>query len=85
MKKTLTRHELYNLVWSKPMSQLAADFELSDVGLKKICKSSYIPTPPLGYWAKLKSGKKAIKTSLPTLYPFQSQMVYLGGQKSRYG
>ena len=85
MKKTLTRQELYNLAWSKPMSQLATDFEISDVGLKKICKAAYIPTPTLGYWSKLKNGKKVSKSPLPTLHPFQSQMVYIGGQRTRYG
>ena len=57
MKKILSRQELYDLVWSKPMVQLAQDFELSDVGLKKICKAAYIPTPTLGYWAKKQNGK----------------------------
>lgn len=85
MQKTITRKELYELVWSRPMSQLAGDFEISDVGLKKICKAAYIPTPTLGYWSKLKNGKKVSKSPLPTLYPFQSQMVYIGGQRTRYG
>ena len=67
------------------MSELAKDFEMSDVGLKKICKAAYVPTPPLGYWAKLKNGKKVTKTTLPTLYPFQSQLVYFGTQRNRYG
>ena len=78
MSKTFTRKELYELVLSKPMSELAKVFEMSDVGLKKICKAAYIPTPPLGYWAKLKNGKKVVKTALPTLHPFQSQIVYFG-------
>ena len=84
--RTLTRQEMYDLVWSKPMTQLATEFELSDVGLKKICKAAQVPTPGLGYWAKLANGKKVVKTELPTLYPFQSQFVYIGGGNSaRYG
>ena len=85
MFKTLTRKELYALVWAKPMSDLAKEFEMSDVGLKKICKAVYVPTPPHCYWAKFKNGKKVAKTVLPTLYPFQSQMVYFGRQRNRYG
>ena len=85
MFKTLTRKELYALVWAKPMSDLAKGFEMSDVGLKKICKAAYVPTPPLCYWAKFKNGEKVAKTVLPTLYPFQSQMVYFGRQRNRYG
>lgn len=83
--KTLTRQEMYDLVWSKPMTQLAAEFELSDVGLRKICKAAKVPTPGIGYWAKLANGKTVIKTELPTLYPFQSQFVRIGGgSRGRY-
>jgi len=35
---TLTRQELYDFVWSTPMTKLAKDFGLSDVGLAKICE-----------------------------------------------
>lgn len=49
---TMTRDELYGLVWQTPMRTLAKRYGLSDVGLRKICKKHEIPTPPLGYWAK---------------------------------
>jgi hypothetical protein len=34
---TLTRAELYDLVWETPTSHLAKQFGLSDVGLAKTC------------------------------------------------
>lgn len=34
----LTREELYTQVWSTPMYALAQKYNLSDVGLAKICK-----------------------------------------------
>src|SRR3989304_3715302 len=55
--RTVTREELYDLVWSKPMSLLAKEFEISDVGLAKICKRMEIPRPPRGDWQKLKVGE----------------------------
>lgn len=61
----LPRKELYDLVWSKPMQQLAKEFDLSDVGLAKICKKHNIPRPERGYWAKLEYGKPVKKKSLP--------------------
>ena len=61
--KEYTRQELYDLVWSTPMVKLAKEFGLSDVGLRKICVKHGIPTPPLGYWAKLNFGKPAVKLS----------------------
>lgn len=47
------------------MSRLAASFGLSDVGLRKICVRHNIPTPKLGYWAKLMHGKPVDKPPLP--------------------
>lgn len=63
----LTRKELYDLVWSEPMTTICKRFGLSDNGLRKRCKSMNIPTPPLGYWAKLKYGKQV------TPLPFQQE------------
>ena len=54
----VTRRELYDLVWSKPITKLAETFGISDVGLAKICDRHRIPTPPRGYWAKKEVGKK---------------------------
>ena len=54
----LTRKELYGMVWSKSMVQLAKGFNLSDVGLAKICKKYNIPRPGPGYWAKREHGKQ---------------------------
>lgn len=51
------RQELYEDVWSKPMTALAEKYGLSDNGVRKRCKSLNIPIPHLGYWAKLKAGK----------------------------
>ncbi|MBW6400874.1 hypothetical protein KPL78_23645 [Roseomonas sp. HJA6] len=54
----LTRRELYDLVWAKPMMHVAAQFGVTGTGLAKICERYAIPTPPRGYWAKLQHGKK---------------------------
>jgi len=34
---TISREDLYQKVWETPMYKLAAEYGLSDVGLKKIC------------------------------------------------
>ena len=59
------RDELYNEVWSMPMSKLAKNYTISDVGLAKICKKMNIPVPPRGYWAKKSAGKKTVIIPLP--------------------
>lgn len=65
----IRRDELYEKVWKNPMYKLASDYGLSDVGLKKICKKLKVPTPPQGYWVRLKHGYKTKQTSLPKLKP----------------
>jgi hypothetical protein len=51
------RNKLYEEVWSEPMQKLAKKYNLSDVGLAKICKKLKIPLPGRGYWAKKAAGK----------------------------
>lgn len=65
LDKTLSREELYELVWNTPMVKLAKSLGLSDQGLAKKCKKHNIPRPPQGYWVKLEFGKHIEKTPLP--------------------
>jgi len=60
----LKRQELYEKVWSTPLTKLAESFNLSNNGLRKICIKLDIPLPPAGFWVKLKFGKKVEKTPL---------------------
>lgn len=62
----ISRRDLYNRVWSTPMSKLARELDISDVGLAKACRRHNIPRPPRGYWAKLAAGKALPKPALPT-------------------
>jgi hypothetical protein len=62
---TLSRKELYDLVWSEPMMRLARRYGISDVGLAKICRKCDIPRPPRGYWAKKQVGKAPRQNRLP--------------------
>ena len=62
---TLTRQELYDLVWENPLSKLAKKYNLSDNGLRKVCKKLDIPLPKNGYWQKIQYNKKVNKEKLP--------------------
>jgi len=65
--KDFTREELYELVWSQPISKLAKEFGLSDKGLTKRCIKHNIPTPPIGHWARVNSGQNPRKPKLPNI------------------
>ena len=55
---SLTRRQLYDLVWRKPVQAVAKEFGISDRGLGKLCERHGIPVPPRGYWARKASGQK---------------------------
>jgi hypothetical protein len=61
----MKRSELYEEVWSAPMTRLAKQLGISDVGLAKACRRHDVPAPPRGYWAKLAAGHKPPRTPLP--------------------
>ena len=65
--KIVKREELFKAVWERPMVHVARDYEISDVGLKKICKKMFIPTPGRGYWRRKEQGYKVIQSKLPKL------------------
>ena len=60
-----SRIELYELVWAKPMTHLAKELGLSDVGLRKICVKFGIPLPLRGYWSRIQFGKQDPRPALP--------------------
>lgn len=62
---TITREELYEKVWSTPLTQLAKELKISDVGLRKKCLKSNIPLPKAGHWSKVQHGRTTKKTPLP--------------------
>ena len=76
--RTLTRLEMYGLVWSEPMQNLAEKFSLSDRGLAKICAAANIPVPARGYWAKKQAGKSVTQIKLPPRALGQSGSVHIG-------
>lgn len=62
MSRELSRRELYDLVWDRPLTKIAVDLGISDVALHKICVRHRIPLPGRGYWAKLTAGKRVART-----------------------
>lgn len=62
---TLSRKELYELIWSKPLLRLAKQYGITSTGLAKICARLDVPCPPRGYWAKLAFGKPVERIALP--------------------
>ncbi len=65
----LSREDLYELAWSKPVTELAKDFGISDVALAKRCRGLGIPLPGRGYWARFDAGQTPYRPKLPKREP----------------
>jgi hypothetical protein len=67
--RRISRDELYARVWQTSLTQLGAEFGISNSGLAQICRRMHVPYPPRGYWAKKAAGKAVIVESLPVRPP----------------
>ena len=75
MKETITRKQLYDLVWSTPMTKLAKKYLISDSGLRKICERMNIPMPKSGHWEKIRVGKQVEIIELSDEYSGASEII----------
>jgi hypothetical protein len=54
---SLTRAELYELVWAEPLNKVAERFGTSGQRLSQICDAHAIARPEQGHWLRLEMGK----------------------------
>lgn len=66
VERVYKRDELYERVWSKPMRDVAKEYGVSDVALKKMCRKLDVPTPPQGHWNRVAAGHDVVR---PVLRP----------------
>ena len=64
-RKEISRQELYELVWSKPLTKLSREFGVSDSFLGRICRELKVPLPGMGYWRKVECGTAERRPPLP--------------------
>lgn len=79
----LTRKKLYDLVWSKPITQLAKNYNVPESTLRKSCLENDIPLPVNGYWSKLRFNKTVVIEELPVPgnYNQEIELNYQGRNK----
>lgn len=79
----MTRQELYEKVWDRPVTTVAREIGLSGTALAKACRRKKVPLPPLGYWAKVRHGKKVKRPSLPDLQEGESEEIEFWVQQKK--
>lgn len=77
----LSREELFELVWSKPTSEVARELGVSDAAVGKLCRRLQVPKPPRGYWARVAAARTPKKPPLPAFV--DESLQGLRGQKER--
>lgn len=60
----ISRAALYELVWSKPMTEIALEYGLRDLHIAKACDRHDIARPHGGHWQKIDHGKPVEKVPL---------------------
>lgn len=76
-----TRKEFYDLVWSKSLTQLSKEYNISDNGLRHVCEKNNIPTPKMGHWQKVQYGKKLQIIPLPKVEEPNNIEIELGDKE----
>lgn len=77
----VTREELFELVWTAPVTELSARFGISDVGLAKVCRRAAVPCPPRGYWAKVEAGHHVERLPLASAPVGLPRLIRVRGTK----
>lgn len=67
MATVITRQDLYEQVWSQPITKIAKQYGVSNAAIIKICKMMEIPRPKAGHWAKVEHGRVPPKEPLKAL------------------
>lgn len=64
------------------MTELASIIGVSTTLISAACKEHHVPTPPRGYWSKVRAGKPKSRIPLPTRPPGMSDCIRIGRPKS---
>ena len=83
----LTRAELHQLVWSRPMTEIAVQLGVRDQQIAQACDRHDIARPQPGHWQKLQYGKGVEIRPLSTESYAAEEPVVIAGREpfSRLG
>ena len=62
--RVISRAELYELVWLKPMVHISKSFGTSAADLRELCVTHDIPLPKAGHWMQVAAGKSVVRPKL---------------------
>lgn len=83
LTKTYSRQDFLDIVWSKPVREIAGDMGVSTAAISTHCKENDIPAPPRGHWLRAE-GKRVKKPSLPPRGIGKRDTIRVGGSNGYY-
>ncbi|MEI3853666.1 MULTISPECIES: hypothetical protein [unclassified Ensifer] len=81
MEHHFTRQELYDRVWSKPISHLVTELGTTTGILSALLRCADIPTPSSGHWMRKQFGKHVEQPPLPPMPPGCVEPLVLDTEK----
>jgi hypothetical protein len=78
----LTRAELHQLVWSRPMTEIAVQLGVRDQQVAQACDRHDIARPQPGHWQKLQYGKGVEPKPLSTESYAAEEPVVIAGRET---
>jgi hypothetical protein len=73
----LSRVELYDLVWSKPITEISRGFGVRDQYVARACDHCGIARPRPGHWQKIEHGKSVERAALNNAEFPANQMIII--------
>lgn len=77
---SLSRPDLFDLVWSAPLAVVAARLGMSANGVAKLCDRLAIPRPGRSYWTKSGRDRHAERPALPPPPAATAEEILVGAQ-----
>lgn len=77
----ISRFHLHELVWSKPMTEIARQFGQRDQHIARACDEADIARPRAGHWQKVEHGKAVPRSELNNERFAAADMVAIDGSR----
>ncbi|MGO4560185.1 hypothetical protein [Mesorhizobium sp. 2RAF21] len=81
----ISRKKLHELVWSKPMTEIARIYGIRDQHIAQACDAHDVARPRTGHWQRVEHGKRVETVSLSNAaYPAEEIVIIdrAGGKSS---
>lgn len=81
MPSRLSRRQLYDLIWSHEMPQVAEHLGISEWQIRQICENHRVPLPTAAFWRDRAAGKKAKQAIFTSTMDATLEVITLSGSK----